>query len=234
MKHKATGKSMITSFVMWKTEGNLLITHEDKIHDGIKKHRKFLFYDLEKDPFLHDWLEANKDIIPVEHGGTFTGKFADKFNKRAACWFRKIASINAALKCGYDRIIFVDSDSVFKRQLTEEYVDQVFDGHAMFYHLGKMRIERDMGIESGFIGWDLNNGGREYLQYVMDSFVSGDFRKYRRWDDGYVFRMIVDEHPEIRTKDVVKDLEFMNVVGPGPFGNLVTHNKGIHGRDFDV
>ena len=232
--YQATGKDMIKSFVMWKTEGNLLITYEDGVHEDIVKHRKFLFHNLDKDDFLHNWLKTNEDIIPVEYGGLFTGKFEDKFNRRAACWFRKIAAINAALKCGYDKIVFVDSDSVFKKQITEEYMDQIFDGGAMFYHLGKSRIERDMGIESGFIGWDLNNGGKEYLQHVIDSFTSGDFRKYRRWDDGYVFRMIVDEHPEIKTRDVVENLEFMNVVEPGPFGKFVKHNKGIHGRDFDI
>jgi len=72
------------------------------------------------------------------------------------------------------------------------------------------------------------------LQHVIDSFTSGDFKKYRRWDDGYVFRMIVNEHPEIKTRDIVENLEFMNVVEPGPFGKFVKHNKGIHGRDFNI
>ena len=84
--YQSTGKNMIKSFVMWKTEGSLLITHEDGVHKDIVKHRKFLFHNLDKDNFLHKWLKTNEDIIPVEYGGLFTGKFEDKFNRRAACW----------------------------------------------------------------------------------------------------------------------------------------------------
>ena len=233
--YEATGKNMIESFVKWKVEGDLLITFEDSLDLEIPKHRKFLFHNLDQDPFLKNWLDQNKDIIPTHLGGSFDGKFANVFNTRAASWFRKIVAIRASLDKGYDKIIFVDSDSVFKMMITENYVEEVLEGNSMFYHLGKLRRKNDMGIESGFIGWDLNNGGREYLNLVINSFDSGEFRKYTRWDDGYVFRMIVEENPQIKTKDLTKDLEStIEVVPNGPFKNFVTHHKGVHWRQHGV
>ena len=230
--YQVTGRSMIESFVKWKTEGDLLITFEDGIDSDIPKHRKFLFHDLNKDEFLKNWLKENEDIIPIAYGGKFVGTFANKFNRRAACWFRKIVAVKASLDLGYDKVIFVDSDSVFKKKITEEYVDEVLEGNSMFYHLGDLRIKRNMGIESGFIGWDLKNGGREYLDIIIESFKSGDFRKYIRWDDGYVFRMIVEENPQIKTKDVTEGLNLLEVIPNGPFRNFIRHDKGIHGREF--
>ena len=44
--YEATGQNMIESFVYCKTEGDLLITHEDDLDQIIPKHSKFIFYNL--------------------------------------------------------------------------------------------------------------------------------------------------------------------------------------------
>ena len=182
-----------------------------------------------------DLLITFEDSLDLEIPKHKKFLFHNLFNTRAASGFRKIVAIRASLDKGYDKIIFVDSDSVFKMMITENYVEEVLEGNSMFYHLGKLRRKNDMGIESGFIGWDLNNGGREYLNLVINSFDSGEFRKYTRWDDGYVFRMIVEENPQIKTKDLTKDLEStIEVVPNGPFKNFVTHHKGVHWRQHGV
>ena len=44
--YNATGRDMIESFVKYKTEGDLLIAHEDSLDEVIAHHRKFIFHGI--------------------------------------------------------------------------------------------------------------------------------------------------------------------------------------------
>ena len=230
--YEATGQKMIESFVYNKTEGDLLITYEDDLDQIIPKHRKFIFYNLEQDQWLAEWLKENEDIIPVSLGGKFEESYSgkqQKFNTRASQWFRKIVALKKALsyKSEYEAIIFIDSDTIFTKQLPAKNIDDIFDGSSMFYHLGQYRRESKTGIESGIIGFNLQKEGELLLDIVIEKFRNGTFREYTRWDDGYIFRMVVEENPNILTRDVV-DCNESNVVEYGPFADYIFHNKGIH------
>ena len=255
-----TGKAMIQSFLGTGIEGDLLITYEDGIKEEIPSSDNTLFLDLGSYDFLLDWLETNKDIIPVKYGGEMEGcgcsdlptskhYFKDHvqrcanlgFNRRASLWFRKIAAMNYALKLseekGYSKIVFIDSDVVFKNKITEEFMNKVFANNGFFFHLGTHRKRIGTGIESGFIGFSKENRGFEFLQIVIDSFISGDYRKYDRWDDGYVFRKIWEEHPEIPSRDVVGPHSlkpFSHVVRYGMFAKYLEHDKGSHTRKYGI
>tara|TARA_R110000823_G_scaffold267453_1_gene387418 strand:+ start:6378 stop:7178 length:801 start_codon:yes stop_codon:yes gene_type:complete len=229
--YDATGKNMIESFVRHKTEGDLLIAHEDDLDKVIPHHKKFIFHNLEEDELLDWWLKENEDIIPVAFGGKFEGEYSGvhKFNHRAAQWFRKIAALNRAMdiKCEYDAIVFLDSDIVINKHLSASKIEEIFDEHSMFYHLGPHRRESGTGIESGVIGFNLKTMGGVLLSIVINKFKSGEFKKYIRWDDGYVFRMVVEENPQVPTRDIVNVNE-NSVVEFGPFAQYLVHNKGVH------
>tara|TARA_R110002020_G_scaffold3005_8_gene13922 strand:+ start:1312 stop:2148 length:837 start_codon:yes stop_codon:yes gene_type:complete len=254
---EATGKRMVMSFINAGVEGDLLITYEQEIAEEIPKADSILLFDLDSDEFLLGWLEANKDVILEEFGGEFKGCDCDKlnssehhmlnhvkycpamaFNKRACFWFRKIAAMREAMRIAkednrYDRVVFIDSDVVFKRGIPEQYMDSVFKGAGFFFHLGEHRARIQTGIESGFIGFSRENKGFKFLQIVIDSFVTKDFRRFDRWDDGYVFRRLWEEHPEIPSKDVVGKhplKPYAHVVRYGAFAKYLEHEKGCHTR----
>ena len=255
-----TGEAMVQSFLRAKIQGDLLVTYEDDIEKKIPKADSISLLKLEGYDFLNDWLENNKDIIPVEYGGEMEGcdcknippnkhYYKDHiqgcpnlgFNRRASLWFRKIAAMHRALDIskekGYERIVFIDSDVVFKKSITDEFLDKIFSNAGFFFHLGKHRKRIGTGIESGFIGFSNDNRGFEFLQVVIDSFTSGDYRKYDRWDDGYVFRKIWEEHPEIPSKDVVGPHQlkpFSHVVRYGIFAKYLEHDKGSHTRRYGI
>ena len=255
-----TGRAMIRSFLGAEIEGDLLVTYEDDIKDEIPDSEKISLLKLETYDFLNDWLETNRDVIPVEHGGDYKGCECDKlpaseqynrghvrrcpnmgFNRRACLWFRKIAAMNHALKLSeeknYSKIVFIDSDVVFKNKITEEFMNKVFANNGFFFHLGTHRKRIGTGIASGFIGFSKENRGFEFLQIVIDSFISGDYRKYDRWDDGYVFRKIWEEHPEIPSRDVVGPHSlkpFSHVVRYGMFAKYLEHDKGSHTRKYGI
>ena len=59
------------------------------------------------------------------------------FNRRASLWFRKIAAMHRALDIskekGYERIVFIDSDVVFKKSITDEFLDKIFSNAGFFF-----------------------------------------------------------------------------------------------------
>ncbi|MAF25672.1 hypothetical protein CL634_08900 [bacterium] len=233
--YNATGRKMIESFIHCRTEGEMLIAHEGV---DLPKHRKFIEYDLSEDKFLNRWLKNNEDIIPIELGGRFGGKFKNKFKYRASQWFRKIPTFKKALEYDYDAIIFVDSDVVFKfgiykgvkQGLTSDYISEVFGDCGMFCHYGQGRKMKNLGVECGFVGFHMKNGGRKFLEIIIDIFDSGKFREYERWDDSYIFGQIIKSHPEIKVNDLVKDTLECDVIEEGIFDPYITHDKGVHWR----
>ena len=239
---KATGQKMIDSFVLHKTEGDLLIAHEDGLDSVIAKHQKIILYNLEEDEWLPKWLKENEDIIPVYLGGKFktedgTPTLNQRFNNRASQWFRKIVALKASLE--YDAIVFIDSDTLFIEHLSAEKIEQIFDNASVIYHLGRHRKKEGTGLESGVIGFNLQKEGELFLDIVMEKFKSGSFRKHLRWDDGYIFRMVVEENPNIATKDLVWEFKHGSKVKSiyiehGPFGEYIVHYKGIHHKRYGI
>ena len=230
---------------------NFYVYHENSFE--MSKYNQEIDFSNEERNNLHlfdvfkvneDWIEDFLKTSPLKdcHKMGSRGGFDDQyFNRNAIYWFRKIAAMHRALDIskekGYERIVFIDSDVVFKKSITDEFLDKIFSNAGFFFHLGKHRKRIGTGIESGFIGFSNDNRGFEFLQIVIDSFTSGDYRKYDRWDDGYVFRKIWEEHPEIPSKDVVGPHQlkpFSHVVRYGIFAKYLEHDKGSHTRRYGI
>ena len=231
--YEVTGKNLLESFAHNKIDGDLLIAHEDEL--DIPKYKKFLFHNLDNDDYLQGWLEENKDIIPVELGGTHDGEFDHKFHKRTSQWFRKIAALHHAVSLDYEKIIFLDCDVVFLQHLTEEKIEEVFDGHSAFYHLGPHRALKGTGVESGIIGFDITKNGRKLLEKVFEKYKDGSFKNYMRWDDAWMFTAAIEENPNIKTKDIASERSGSgHVVKDGKLSEYLAHFKGIHWRKYGV
>ena len=261
--YEATGKRLIETFNKYICkngygDAHLLIAQEDNVYDSDTTH--LILHDilnLESYNWLNDWLKKFDHIIPVEYGGSMPNECDCKnlpvakhfykdhvrrcpnlgFNRRASKWFRKVAALHDAVhNFDYERIIFVDCDAYFKQELPESYLDKVFGDNDVIFHLGEHRKRLGTGIESGFIGFQ-GKGGRDFLQLVFDSYESGDFQKYDRWDDGYIFRKKWEEHPEFKYRDVVgphKLKPFSHVVRYGLFSKYIEHDKGIHTHKYKI
>ena len=248
--YNATGRQLIQSFLQHKINNKLLITYEENAAEKIPKKDNFIFYNLENDIVLKEWLERFKYLIPAYYGGTAPdcschivkerdnwdkhklGCAHSEWNRRASQWFRKIVSLKEALKLNPERIVFLDSDVYFLRHVNLAIIKTTFDNKGLFYHLGKYRKKIGTGIESGVIGFAREHGGFRFLQAVIDCFLSGDFRQYIRWDDGYIFKMMLDKlgktfpHRDL----VVQHRNTSHVVQLGVLANFFCHNKGWHLR----
>jgi len=245
---KFTGHALVESFLNTQTKGELLLTYEDdiksqikqKIH-GLSNKHSLRYYNLDEDEFLQIWLKNNIDIIPQDLGGTaakcncvdndhIRGCPYSFFNYRASQWFRKVVALNYAIKLDtYDILVFIDCDAEFRKKTSIQIIKDTFKNKlAMWYFLGRHRKALDKGIEAGFMGFHRQYGGYDIIQLLIDKYVSGDFKQYHRWDDGYVLRMVVEENPQIPTKDLTEYVDVSRVMDEGPFRKYIAHKKGIH------
>lgn len=241
----ASGSGMLDSFFATQKTGDILCCYEglrpDKNFRKYISTNRFQHYDLIKSAFLQEWLAENKDVIPIEYGGIATKQNKPEaflpWNFRAAGWFRKIATFEYAIPMAknYDAIVFVDSDSKFIRNINIDIFAQVFKSHDYFYHWGKERKKKDLGVESGFIGFKNNKNGLRVLNAWIDKYRNKVFKRYLMWDDGGMLGNVLKELEFIGGNDLVTDYKDnkksqSHVLERGVFGKCVIHEKGLHKR----
>jgi len=212
---------------------------------------------LDNAEIIPDYLggQATKASNPV--------LFTNSWNRKSSRWFRKIAALEYALREyqeDYHHIIWLDSDVYFFKTLpintllrqfnedkkanqrtdkvkgvtkinTDRKEIKIHSG--AFYNLGTFRLRKDIGFESGVIGFRKLYNGYELLSLVIECFKNGSFRQYKRWDDGYIFRMIMRDHNPDPLKYPVRDLVVSpkakgEVITSGPLGPYFIHCKGSH------
>jgi len=246
--YEASGKHMIETFKEYNPNHQMVVCYEG--FDYTETNSNIFKYNLLYSNYLNKFLEAHKDIIPDYLGGTATREnnpkiFENNWNRLASRWFRKIVAMEYALNNygnNYEYLIWIDADAYFKKHISDEDIDKIFNGYHVVYHLGKRRQEGDMGVESGIIGFKKQNG-YDFLHTVSNKFKTGYFRLYPRWDDGYIFKMVINElkivneklpkNKRIHCLDLVQNLSLdeqnrCEVIPYGAFNQFIVHEKGKH------
>jgi hypothetical protein len=193
-----SGHLLIETFIKYNPKDFLVVCYEEMIFQS--KYPQIIPFNLSESNFLREWLIENADNIPHEYGGNATvaknPKLYDNyFNKSASKWFRKIVSIDMVIKTYgkyFKYVVWLDADCYARESLPKDAMDKIFQNHDVIYHLSNKRKNNNQGIESGIIGFRTGKG-YDFMNIVSDKFRSGDFKKYSRWDDGWVFREVVDE-----------------------------------------
>lgn len=239
--YHSTGKNLIDSFLITHQTSDLLVCHEN-INNIFNNNNtnNLIYYALETDPFLNGWLKDNLDIIPEDLGGRATPSSYPKIyqddhigymNYRASRFFRKIASLHYALKTyrdHYDWIVWIDSDCQFNQVIPTTTFDTLQD---FFYFMGNKRLKSPKkGVETGLVGFHKDRG-YQVLQEWIDKFTTQTYRNYQRWDDGWVFLMLLKERNFKNGKDLGKQNDSIDPINaPQPFYRYISHHKGHHRR----
>ena len=189
MKHLDLNKIRFIIFY----EGSFSIQiHSDFIEN-------FEFVNASRYKFLMNWLQENIDVIPKCYGGLHSNRMP-YFQKNSSKFFRKVA----ALKYAYDKysdakkIIWMDADMVILKDIDHNFFSTVFnDRYACYYLYGKYRrglnkhlhVELQKGVESCLLVF---NKPFSILSEWIDAYKDKQFRRYRRWDDGWVLAEILE------------------------------------------
>lgn len=236
--YDATGRRMIKTFNGTQPY-KLMIGAEGMAEDEIPACPKFIYRNIDNSELLLTWLDSNKDIIPVEYGGTYTCKCRGKhggrcannmMRRRTSHWFRKIVVLEEALKLAATKVVFTDCDTVYAKEIPVDVLNGLFDDVAVFYHYGSYRKRAGHGIETGIFGLNLECGGLDVFNEIVRQYKNGEFRKYHRWDDAWMMTEVVGQMNRLSFRDVVEGCEKHNthVVPFGPFGKYIKHKKGVH------
>jgi len=215
---------------------SMLVCHEDMKF----KSAGILSYDLNSSEFLETWTKHNLKNIPVDLGGTGTKEnnpklFKSKFNLQMSRWFRKIASLEYALKTyskEYRGICWIDCDCTFQNYLPVSKFFGTLQNKHVGYHHGLRRALCKTGVETGLVIFK-GPEGYEVLKDWIDLFETGSFTKYSRWDDGFVFKELIDrEYRDSFKKNLLMDLgrtsTVSSVMNESVFKDYILHNKGVH------
>lgn len=252
--YKASGFKMLDSFIKHNI-GDILIGYESfdfpSILSNIKQDNITIKHtDIMEYPFLKKWLDDNKDIIPTVFGGEMIhpdqgvpkngnkklqSKVYNYWNKKASLWFRKIATLHYAINTfpEYDIIIWVDCDCIFKKNLPNNVINNLLTNFDIFYHQGDFRNSKDFGFETGFIAFKKTNGF-QIIKNVSNMYQDKQFIKFNRWDDGYIFKVIIQsalKNNTIKAIDIVdssKPGKRLEAINKGIFSEYLIHNKGLH------
>jgi hypothetical protein len=244
--YAVTGSHLVGSFRQTGSDGTLLVCYEGPCGALLSRaDERIRSYDLAASSFLSEWLDANRDIIPVALGGAASSCECGTphepsdgcrprcpfqwFNRNASRWFRKIASLDYALAhVPCDAIVWIDADCRFTQQLPATLWRALFADASVLYHRSPDRRV----LESGVLAIRLDDGGRKFLTETIERFRTGRFREDARWDDGFQFQMQLQALPELAAKDLgtraLAENSHGDVLPSSPLGAYITHFKGIH------
>lgn len=233
------GRQMLESFLRTQS-GDILIAHNnvDLITDP-----RIIPINLDGSTFYQNILNTNEDIIDISLGGSCEKDldvdilpiWGSRFNFRWPHFFCKIAAIYEALLLKqYTKFIFIDADCEFKKTIPTVYLNN-FAKYRFVYLLGEARKNTGNSIETGFLYFDV------YSNTVYDTincFATGDFRKFDRMDDGYIFRKMLDKN--IRRGELTLDLAqnhmaaTKDILPYTPLSSYLIHKKGTVKKELGI
>ena len=225
-----SGKSLISSFKnKMNSNDNLLICHENVKFLEMDTMVNLIYKDISDNCFLKKWLAENKDIIPISLGGISTDRFSH-WNYRASLWFRKIVSLHIALqyKSQFDMIVWIDSDCIIKRNIdSQELSSRVTNKHVGYVYGDKRKQSPNLSIETGVIIFN-NIENFKSIRLFISEYKNRQFHRYDRWDDGYIFEMLINKKI-LDSIDLVENSKDINHPIKDTFLNkFITHEKGRH------
>lgn len=229
--YHATGKRLVESFLKYQPDDHQMMVCYENMEFKSDSSR-IIPYPLHQSEFLNTWLQENQDVIPVYLGGICKTKLS-KWNRKASCWFRKIAALHDAfqqMKDQFKYLMWVDCDCYFLDSLITKQLEIIFGSSHVIYHLGPHRSKNNKGWESGILGF--HGIGTAFLDKVCEVYTNKTYRKYSRWDDGYVFKLVSRKftHQSKITDLVATNQKSIDVIPYGPFAPYLKHEKGTHAR----
>lgn len=241
---KASGSRLLNSFLNFSPAGKLFCGTED-CKDILFPIKECLWFkNIADNKILKHFLSSNRDVIPKAFGGNAKPCkcVSDKKHKRAChyswwnrnCsrWFRKFVTLNEAIKTWkkIDYLIWIDCDCYFRgKGLNESFIHEIlfqYDEYDLFYLKGPDRPI----AETGLVGYNLRTKGLDLFSTIMESYTSGNFRQFNRWDDSAITQKFASR-PEYRINDIAgRKGAHSEVFTDSLIGQYIYHDKGLHGR----
>ena len=117
-------------------------------------------------------------------------------------------------------LIWYDADIITFNHITMDNLKAWLPEGKVVSYLGR----KDWNVpETGFMIFDLESGGREFIRQMTAIYNSGEIMNYPEHTDAYVFAQVLAEWNKVNGRDVFE---------ASPLGKFMAHYKGQ--RKFDV
>ena len=157
----------------------------------------------------------------VSHETTKPVRNGYRFNTHKFC--RKVFAINSVAKTYKKPFAWLDADTVFHKDLPEDFLGTVLDGVYLAY-LGRDKFHS----ETGFIAFDPTKKVHDLFHFLfLREYTSGAYHDLRHWCDSDIFdhvRTLLS--PDENDLNVAKSE--MNPFGESILGDYMKHYKGVN------
>lgn len=214
---KKYGERMVRSYIQnWPTSIKLLVYLHDAPKDmAVPKALNVEYRNLheigEHENFMAEWAKL-KD---KPQGWAFdAGKFTHKVFAIADAYF---------FDQNFDYLVWLDGDTVTKKPVQEEDVQKWLQGDIV--HLGRTFVNYS---ETSFLGFKANEGVSFFVRDLVKCFITGEFRNYAQWHDGFIFERLLNVHigHGLHNHNLTAAYEGREAFMNSPLAEFIDHFKG--------
>ena len=203
--------------------------NEDLNIDGVKnidifKEINDLEHFLENSPFKDCHKIGTKDSDLYKKNPNAYLSNNHYWNRNSIFWFRKMCSVFiASQKCKSDLLIWLDSDVLVQKPIDKQFIDFVSK-----YDVCSILRKNFLGwmfTDTGIVCYNLKAAGKDFANAFYQVFRSGEAFKQYRWDDCYIFDLLVEMN-----KDKISCCGLNTIFGaPFNYQDYFFHDKGHRG-----
>lgn len=118
--------------------------------------------------------------------------------------------------------IWLDADVIVDRPFTPEFLKEVCPNDYTGSYLGRKDWHHS---ECGWVAYNLENGGLEFLRSFRGLYTSGGIFEHLEWHDSYLFDRLREQRND-RWFNLSDDIPGMHPWDDSPLGKVMRHLKG--------
>lgn len=223
-----------TFWQCWPNDVELYIQlDEDKLAEEIVQWLRNERKGIEQNPTygIDNNIEEHKEFL-----STHAGKDDPKnYREQPLRFCHKVFSLlrMARESEGVKYLIWLDADVVTLSPFEMDALEKWLPKDKLVTYLGR----KDWNTpETGLMIFDLDNGGRDFIERMAEIYISGEIMSYPEKTDAFVFQKVLAEWNEANKRDVgfniSEDIAGRDVFEASPFGQYMKHYKGPKKMDI--
>lgn len=206
--YEVYGKKFLETFLeYWPIE--IAVFYEGQ-KPGIRDSRVFYYDLLEDDEFTEFQSEY----------GYFHGK---DYRLMATKFSPKVFAKTSPLRPKCDWWIWVDADVVTFKKIDERFFQETCPAGFTGSYLGRTTWHHS---ETGFVSYNLNLGGKEFLEDLRALYTTGAIFSHKEWHDAWLFDRVREQNENMWFRNLSYEIKENHPWGATVLGEYTRHQKG--------
>jgi len=173
-----------------------------------------------------DYTKGQKEFLERNHGKDDYKDYRKQLVRFSWKVFAQYEAMEYAVKEGYDYLIWLDADVIANSKV--DFNQFLPEKGKILSYLGRKDWDTS---ETGFICYDLKNGGDTFIQRLHAKYVSGDAEKLEQTTDAFVFDQVRAEFQAVNGDkklftNLSEGVSGRDVWELSPLATCFTHYKG--------